>query len=74
MQIKRILCFVDGASLYNLVNKTKLVHNFSQYIYIHLSLHVSGDYGPIIREKNSVYVTIGTCYFVWVTVWYVRCA
>jgi hypothetical protein len=25
----QILCFVDRASLYNLVNKTNLVHNFS---------------------------------------------
>jgi hypothetical protein len=27
MSIKQILCFVDRASLYNLVNKAKLVHN-----------------------------------------------
>ena len=26
---KYILCFVDRASLYNLVNKANLVHNFS---------------------------------------------
>jgi len=27
--LNRILCFVDRASLYNLVNKANLVHNFS---------------------------------------------
>ena len=26
---KRILCFVDRESLYNLVNKANLMHNFS---------------------------------------------
>jgi len=31
----RILCFVDRASLYNLVNKTNLVHNlFLVYLFI----------------------------------------
>jgi hypothetical protein len=42
---------------------------YSQYIY--QSLHVSGDYGPIIKRNNSVYATFGGCYSVWVTVWYV---
>ena len=36
------LCFVDRASLYNLVNKANLMHNFSLYIYL-FSLHVLGD-------------------------------
>jgi len=26
------------------------------------SLHVLGDYGPIIRRNNCVYVTLGTWY------------
>ena len=48
-----ILCFVDRASLYNLVNKANLVHNFSYYVYF-LSLHVSVDYVPIIRRNNCI--------------------
>ena len=51
-------CFVDRASLYNLVNRTNLVHNFSYYIYS-FSLHVSGNYVPIIRRKHCTYATPG---------------
>jgi len=40
------------------------------YIYIYQSLHVSGDYVPIIRRNYCVYATLGTCYSVWMTVWY----
>jgi hypothetical protein len=36
---------------YNLVNKANLVHNFSWYVYF-FSLHVSGDYVPIIRRND----------------------
>ena len=43
--------FVDRASLYNRVDKANLVHNFSQYVYF-FSLHVSGDFVPIIRRNN----------------------
>ena len=33
-----ILCFVDRASLYNLVNRTNLVHNlFLLYLYLSIS-------------------------------------
>jgi len=39
-------------------------------IFIFFSVRVSGDYIPIIRRNNSIYVTLGTCYFVWMTVWY----
>jgi hypothetical protein len=45
------------------------VHNFSQYIYF-FSLHISGDYMPIIRRNNCIYATLGTCHSVWMTVWY----
>ena len=38
----QILCFVDHASLYYLVNKANLVHNFSWCVYF-FSLDVSGD-------------------------------
>ena len=54
-----------------LVNKANLVHNFSQYVYF-FSLHVLGDYVPIIRRNNCIYETLGTCYSVWMTVWYTR--
>jgi hypothetical protein len=57
-----VLRSVDRASLYKLTNKANLVHNFS--------LHVSGDYVPIIRRNNCVLSTLGTCYSVWMTVWY----
>ena len=48
------------------VNKAKLVQNFSFYVYF-FSLHVSGNYVPIIRRNNSIYMTHGTCYSVWMT-------
>ena len=54
-------CFVDHASLYNLVNRAKLVHNFSYYVYF-FSLHVSGDYVPIIKRNNRIYATLGICH------------
>ena len=46
-----------------------LVRNFSYYVHF-FSLHVSGDYVPIIRRNNCIYATLGTCYFLWMTVWY----
>jgi hypothetical protein len=64
-----ILRFVDRASLCNLANKANLVHNFSNYVYF-FSLHASGDYVPIIRRNNCIYATLGTCYSVWMIVWY----
>jgi hypothetical protein len=45
-----ILCFVDRASLYNLVNKANLVLSFSLYVYF-FSLRVSGDY---VRRNNYI--------------------
>ena len=33
--------------------------------YIYHSLHVSGDYVPIIKRNNCIYVTLGSCYSVW---------
>ena len=38
--------------------------------YIYQSLHVLGDYVSIIRRNNCIYATLGTCYSVWITVWY----
>jgi len=28
------------------------------------------DYVPIIRRNNCVFATLGTCYSVWMTLWY----
>ena len=64
--LTRILCSVDRASLYDLVNKAKLVQNFSQYVYF-FAVHVQGDYVPIIRSNNCVYATLGISYSVWMT-------
>ena len=50
------LCFVDHASLYNLVNKANLVHNL---FFVHLS--ISTCFGRLCahhREKNCVYATL----------------
>jgi len=47
------------------------VHRFSLYIFIYQPLHVSAYYGPITRSYNCVYATLGPCYSVWMTVWYV---
>jgi hypothetical protein len=67
--IQFFLCFVDWASLYNLVNKANLVLSFSYYVYF-FSLHVSGDYVPIIRRNNCIYAALGICHSVWIIVWY----
>jgi len=40
---------------------------------IYQSLHIPGDSVPIIRRNNCVYATLGTCFSVWMTVWYVEC-
>jgi len=54
---------------FQLVNKANLVHNFSYYVYF-FSLHVLGDYVPIIRSCNCIYVIHGISHSVWMTVWY----
>jgi len=41
-----------------------LVHNFSKCVYF-FSLRVSGDYVPIIRRNNYIYVTLAICHSVW---------
>jgi len=51
---------------HNLVNKANLLYNFSWYVYF-FSLHVSGDYVPIIRRNNCIFGTLGNCYSVWMT-------
>ena len=49
---------------YSFVNRTNLVSKFSQYIYC-FSLHVSGNYVPIIRRKYRTYATPGICHFIY---------
>ena len=68
------LCFVDRPSMYNLANKSNVVHNFPLCVYflvlLSISVHVSSNYVPIIRIYNCIYATLGACYSVWMTVWY----
>jgi len=45
------------------------VHDFHFYVYL-FSLHISGEYVPIVRRSNYIYATPGTCYSVRMTVWY----
>ena len=52
-------------SLFNLVNKANLVDNI-------FLVYVSDDYVPIIQRNKCVYATLGTCYSVWMTLWYAR--
>ena len=61
------VCFVESASLYNLVNEVNLVHNFSLYVYF-FSLHVPDDYVPITRRNNYIYATLVICLSVWMIV------
>ena len=56
-----ILCFVDRAYLSHLANRTKLTHKFSEYVYC-FSIHVSGNYVPIIRRKYRTYATPLICH------------
>ena len=67
------LCFVNCASLYNLVNKTNLVHYFSCMFISFYSLHVSGNYVPSIRRNNCINGTPGICHSAWMTFWYASC-
>jgi hypothetical protein len=49
--------------------------NVAQFFLVCLffSLHVSGDYVQIIRRNNCIFAALGTCYSVWMTVWYAGC-
>jgi len=53
----------------NLENKTNLVHKFIVSILINLYMFRATTCSS--SEKNNyVFATLGTCYFVWMTVWY----
>jgi hypothetical protein len=41
----------------------------SLYVYFY-SLHVSGNYVPIIRRNNCINTTPGICHSAWMAVWY----
>ena len=60
MDVQTFLCFVDRASLYNLVNRTWC----TIFLVCFFSLHVSGNYVPIIRRNNCTYATLGICHSV----------
>ena len=65
-----ILCFVHRASLYNLVNRTNLVHNlFLVYLSVSICFRRLCAHH---QEKQLCYATLGTCYSVWMPVWYAR--
>ena len=36
------------------------MHNYSWNVYF-FTLHVSGDYVPVIKRNNCMYATLGTC-------------
>ena len=65
LTLMQVLCSVHRASLYNLVNKANLMQNL---FLVYLS--ISTCFGRLCahhQEKNYVYVTIVTCYSVWMT-------
>ena len=54
----QILCFVDRSSLYNLFQMKSTRCTLLLSIFISTSLHVSGNYVPIIRRTYCVYATL----------------
>jgi len=60
------LCFVDRASLYNLVNETNLVHNL---FLVYLSISTCfGQVWAHHQEKQLCLCDTCYCYSVWMTV------
>jgi len=57
-QIFVVLCFVDRASLYNLFQMKPNRCTLLLSIFISTSLHVSGNYVPIIRRTYCIYATL----------------
>jgi len=53
-----ILCFVDRASLYNLFQMKLTSCTLLFSIFISTSLHISGNYVPIIRRSYCMYATL----------------
>ena len=67
----RVFCFVDRAFMYNLVNKTNLVHRFILSTFI--NLHTFRATMCPSSGDTSVFLRHCTCYSVWMTVWYAGC-
>jgi len=55
---EQILCFVDHASVYNLFQMKPTRCTLLLSIFISPSLHVSGNYVPIIRRTYCIYMTL----------------
>jgi len=53
-----ILCFVDRAFLYNLFQKKPTRCTLLLGMFVSISLHVSGNYVPIIRRTYCIYATL----------------
>ena len=56
--VNPILCFVDRASLYSLFQMKPTRCTLILSIFISPSLHVSGNYVPIIRSIYCIYATL----------------
>ena len=61
--------------MYNIANKANLLYSlFLIYIYVYIYIYIN----PYIFRatmcsssgENCVHATVGTCYSVWMTVWY----
>jgi hypothetical protein len=63
------LCFVDRASRYIHIMKTKLMHYLSSVYFVSQSLHVSGIFVAHHQEVYCIYTTIGTYCASWLSVW-----
>ena len=53
-----ILCFVDRVSVYNIIQMKPARCTLLLSIFISTSLHVSGNYVPIIRRTYCIYATL----------------
>ena len=53
-----IFCFADRASLYNLFQMKPIRCTLILSIFISTSVHVSGNYVPIIRRNYCIYATL----------------
>ena len=66
---RSIYCLCGNVYCCHRVTTQLQLTNISYHI-ICQSLHVSGNYVPIIRRNDCVCGTLDTCYSVWMFVWY----
>ena len=73
-EVNEVLCFVDRASLYNLVNKANLVHNLSSvYLFlVHLSLSICFGQLCFHHQEKQLCLCDTWCLFFCVDDWYVE--